>query len=110
MQYYFTTYALLPLCTAVVTALLSYETWRRRSDPASPPFVALTLLVSIWSLGNAFELSSRDVATAFFWVRVEYVSIVGVPVAWLLMMLAFSERRRALSRPWLISLLLVPLI
>ncbi|NTV64014.1 MAG: PAS domain-containing protein, partial [Oscillochloris sp.] len=49
-------------------------------------------------------------ATAFFWVRVEYVSIVGVPVAWLLMMLAFSERRRALSRPWLISLLLVPLI
>ncbi|MEI7771833.1 MAG: histidine kinase N-terminal 7TM domain-containing protein [Chloroflexales bacterium] len=110
MQYQFTPYALLPLCTAVVEAMLAYDTWRRRSDPASLPFLVLTFLVGLWSFGNAFELSSATVATAFFWVRIEYISIVFVPVVWLVMMLAFSERRSTLSRSWIASLLLVPLI
>lgn len=110
MQYQFTPYALLPLCTAVVEAMLSYDTWRRRGDPASMPFLVLTFLVSLWSFGNAFELSSATVTTAFFWVRIEYFAIVSVPVVWLVMMLAFSERRSTLSRTWIASLLFVPLI
>jgi PAS domain S-box-containing protein len=110
MQYQFTPYALLPLCTAVVEVMLAYDTWRRRGDPASMPFLALTFLVGLWSFGNAFELSSVTAATAFFWVRIEYLSIVSVPVVWLVMMLAFSERRSTLSRTWIASLMLVPLI
>jgi PAS domain S-box-containing protein len=110
MPYHLTSYALLPLSTAAVTVLLAYETWRRRSDPASPPFVLLTLLVAIWNLSNALEISSADVSTAFFWVRVEYIGIIGVPVAWLLMMFAFAERRNPLTRIWLASVLIVPLI
>jgi PAS domain S-box-containing protein len=110
MQYQFTPYALLPLCTAVVEVMLAYDTWRRRGDPASMPFLTLTFLVGLWSFGNAFELSSATAATAFFWVRIEYISIVFVPVVWLVMMLAFSERRSVLSRTWVASLLLVPLI
>ncbi|MBX0326404.1 PAS domain-containing protein [Oscillochloris sp. ZM17-4] len=110
MQYHLTAYALLPLCTAVVSAMLAFETWRRRSDPASISFIALTVLVSIWSFGNAFELSSANEATAFFWVRIEYLAIVSVPVAWLVMMLAFAERRNTLNSTWIASLLVVPLI
>jgi PAS domain S-box-containing protein len=110
MQYQITPYALLPLCTALISALLAYDTWRRRGDPASGPFIALTFLVAIWSFGSAFELSSTNVATALFWVRIEYIGIVSAPVAWLLMMLAFSERRSTFSRPWLAFLLLIPLI
>jgi len=110
MQYQFTPYALLPLCTVVVEAMLAYDTWRRRGDPASMPFLALTFLVGLWSFGNAFELSSATAATAFFWVRIEYIAIVLVPVVWLMMMLAFSERRTILSHTWVVSLLLIPLI
>ncbi|NTW02800.1 MAG: hypothetical protein HGA19_16225 [Oscillochloris sp.] len=110
MQYQITPYALLPLCTAVVSAMLAYETWRRRNDPASLPFIAVTFLLSIWSFGNTFELSSANEATAFVWVRVQYIAIVGIPVFWLLMMLAFTERRRICTQPWVLSLLVIPLI
>lgn len=91
-------------------ALLANEAWRRRNDPASVPFVALTLLVSVWSLGNAIELLAGDETTAFFWVRIEYIAIVLVPVAWLVMMLAFAERQHVLRRARLLALMIIPAI
>ena len=99
---------LLLIATALSVVLIIYA-WRRRTAIGTTTFAILMLAVGGWSLIYALELISITLATKLFWVRVEYIFIVAVPVTWLAFALQYA-RGAWLTRRNLLLLSIIPII
>lgn len=84
------------LIAASVAIGIAIYAWRMRAAPGAPAFAVFMAAVAWWSTFNLFELIAADLAWKFFWLRVEYLGIVTVPVAWL----AFALLRTGVATPW----------
>ena len=77
---------------------LALFVWRRRSVPARATFALFMLAAAVWLLGYALELGSVDVSDKVLWAKLQYLSIVAVPSAWLAFVLQYTGRAELLSR------------
>ena len=101
---------LVPLfVTAIISIILAIYGWRRRHAPGAIPFILLMLLVALWSLSYGFELGSTGLKTKEFWAKIEYLGIVGLPVAWLLFALKYTGRDEWSKLHKIVLMLVVPL-
>ncbi len=57
------------------------------------------LAVASWSLEYALELGSTELAGKLFWAKLQYVSIVVLPVAWFAFALQYTQRLNWLIYP-----------
>ena len=89
---------------------LGWHAWRNRALPGALPFVVITLIAAIWAVENALELVSVGLQSKLLWADLQYLSIVSMPVAWLVMALDYTGRRAWLTRRNLIALSIVPLV
>lgn len=97
------------LVAAAVSAALAVYAWQRRPTPGATWFALLMLAVAEWSLTYALELSSSDLSAKVLWVKVEYVGIVTLPVAWLAFALQYTGHDKWLTPRNVILLALAPL-
>lgn len=93
------------ICLAVVALVLP-----RRSAMGAASFALLPLTVAFWALANALEIAFLDLPVKLFWANLEYLSIVSVPVLWLVFALEYSRGSDALSRRTLGLLAVIPVI
>jgi len=105
-----TTYAILLLTGAAISAVLSFSAWKRRSAPGAAPFAVLNLAVAEWSTAYAFELISDILSTKVFWAGVKYLGIVTLPVAWLAFAIKYTGKEKWLTRRNLVLLSIEPLL
>ncbi|MGA2699385.1 MAG: histidine kinase N-terminal 7TM domain-containing protein [Methanoregula sp.] len=96
--------------SAVLTGVLAYYGWRNRTNPVSAPFALLMAAVTLWTAGYAFELISVDLLVNQILNTIEYMGIVTVPVAWLLVVLCYTGRTRYITRRNLALLSVVPVL
>ncbi len=66
--------------------------------------------VTLWTAGYAFELICVDLPANLILNTIEYMGIVTVPVAWLLLILCYTGRARYITRRNLALLSVVPAI
>ena len=59
--------------------------WRQRTLPSTLALMWLSLAVAEWAATYALELSASDFASKLMWAKLQYVGIVWVPVAWLML-------------------------
>jgi PAS domain S-box-containing protein len=101
----------LPLVlSAILTGVLAYYGWRYRTNPVSAPFTLLMTAVTLWTGGYAFELICVDLPVNLFLNTIEYIGIVTVPVAWLLLVLCYTGRTQYITRRNLALLSVVPVL
>jgi len=110
MYWQWTPYVLPLVMTAAISAAVALVTWRRRRVPGAVPLLVFMLAVVEWSVANVLELGSPDLGAKLFWVNLEYLGIVIIPVMWLVFALQYSGRERYLTRRNLVLLLSIPLI
>lgn len=96
--------------SAVLTGVLACYGLRDRINPVSAPFALLMAAVTIWTTGYAFELISADLLVNQILNTIEYVGIVTVPVAWLLVVLCYTGRTRYITRQNLALISVVPVL
>jgi diguanylate cyclase (GGDEF)-like protein/PAS domain S-box-containing protein len=102
---------LIPLAAVVPIVLgLGWHAWRNRSLPGALPFVAITVIAALWSAGNALELAAVGLQAKLFWIDFQDMATVSMPVAWLVMTLDYTGRRRWLTGRNLLLICVVPLI
>lgn len=108
MFWQYNPYALSLLIPTTVSAALALFAWRRRLTPGAKPFAILMVCVATWSLEYALELASTQLAGKLFWAKLQYVSIVVLPVAWLAFALQYTQRLNWLTPKRLGFLSIIP--
>jgi len=63
---------------------------------------------TLWSIGYAFQLVSADLASNLLLNDIEYLGIVTVPVAWLLLALRYTGRNQYVTRRNVLLLFVIP--
>ncbi|WP_322511247.1 histidine kinase N-terminal 7TM domain-containing protein, partial [Chloroflexus sp.] len=91
-MWYFTPYILLPLAAAVLATMAGLQAWPYRRLPVAQAFLGLMLATVWWSVCNALELANATVVGKTFLSSIQYVSVVSVPVWWLLFALHYTGR------------------
>ncbi len=100
--------ALVPIIGAVVimTLLIAYA-WRRgQSAPGSGSFLSLLILSAWWCATYALELLTVDQTVMFLWVKLQWISIALLPVAWFIFALYYAGHAHRVKL-WLIALLCI---
>ncbi len=110
MHWQYNPYVLPLIIATAITGALAIFAWRRRATPGSMPFTLLMLAVATWSLSYAFELGGVDLSTKLFWVKIQYLSIVIVPIAWLAFVLQYIGRADWLTQSRLVFLSIMPIL
>ncbi len=103
-------YPVILLIAAVSSAVVAVLAWRRRHVRSARPFALLMLTVTVWALAYVLEIVSPGFTLKTFWVKVQYSSIVCVPVAWLAFSLAYIGKEQWLTGRNLALLSVVPLV
>ncbi|WP_151191821.1 histidine kinase N-terminal 7TM domain-containing protein [Desulfotomaculum copahuensis] len=98
------------LASALTTLLLAGYARRNRSVRGAVPFMMTMLLVTLWSLAYALEITANGLPAKLFWAAVQYPAYAFAPVAWLVMVLQFTGRERWPAGPRLLLLMLVPAV
>jgi PAS domain S-box-containing protein len=94
----FNIFSVLLIVSAVATGILAFVLFRKSGKPGL--YFGLTMLaLSIWAFGYAFELTTSTLEGMLFWVRVEYLGIVLIPVFWFEFCLHYTGKESILNRP-----------
>lgn len=79
-----------------------------KSSPGGRYYIILCLLASLFSFAYIFELVSTSIEGIMFWIKIEYIPLVLIPVFTLLMCIDYVGLQ--LKWPILYSLFLIPAI
>lgn len=103
---------LVPIVGAAIgLSFLAVYAWRRgRSAPGTEAFLALIILSAWWCLTYALELATADAATMLLWVKLEWISIALLPVAWLLFALFYAGHGQRVTLTAIAALCVLPAI
>ncbi|MFA5254948.1 MAG: histidine kinase N-terminal 7TM domain-containing protein [Methanoregula sp.] len=96
------------LVSAAVTFVLAGFALKNRSNPVAEPFALLMAATTLWSIGYAFQLVSADLASNLLLNDIEYLGIVTVPVAWLLLALRYTGRNQYITQRNVVLLFIIP--
>jgi two-component system cell cycle sensor histidine kinase/response regulator CckA len=110
MTWHSETYLVLLVLSTVVLTAVGVYVLRHRRTPASRAGAALALATAGWALGNALELGSPTFPAKVFWDKMQYLCLVVLPVAWLVYVLVFTERKWWLTRRNLLLLCILPFV
>ena len=97
MDWQLAPYAPILFLSAALAAVLALFTWRRRAAPGAIQGVVVMVAAAIWSFGYAMELGSPTLAAKLLWIKIKYVGMLTLPVAWLAMALQHSDQRHRLT-------------
>lgn len=94
------------LISSFVLINIGYYSWKRDKK-----YISISLLpIIIYEIGYAFEILSSTINWVKFWIKVEYVGIAFLPVAWLMFALNFTGHKDKIKKKTLIPLFIVPVI
>ena len=111
MRFQYISYILPLLISASATVTLgAYALIRQRHSKCADSFIISMLLVTVWSAGNALEMSGADLTTKLFWANIQYFAYCYSPIALLALGMRFTGYDKWLRNRKFWWLLLLPTI
>jgi len=99
-------FSLVLLVSTLVLICIGYFSWKRNKV-----YVSISLIpVSIYAFGYAFEILGTSIEWAKFWIKVEYLGVSFLPVAWLIFALNFTGHKDNIKKSTFMLLNIVPVI
>ena len=110
MQLEFHIYLIPLIMVSIISINLALFAWRSHPLRNIYPFVALAIAISWWTFGYAMELSCVEVSHKILWAKLEYFSIVAVPIIWLFFTLQYVGKKEWLTKRNVLLLSLEPIL
>jgi len=110
MQIMYSPYALLPLISLLMTLFLINRAWKYRQTAVFKTFIVLISALAWWSLAAFVEITVASLDVKYFWVKMSYLGIVIVPLAWLIFAIQYSEKGKWITRGRVIILAVLPVL
>lgn len=92
----FNDYSISLLVSGIAALIMAAIIFRRNGD-AVKQFSYITIGISIWSIAYSFELSSSNLASMMFWLRIEYLGVAFLPAMWFQFILKFVGKANWLT-------------
>ncbi|WP_322821387.1 histidine kinase N-terminal 7TM domain-containing protein [Chloroflexus sp.] len=106
-MWYFTPYIFLPLAAVLLALGAMRLAWPYRRLPVAKVFLGMMFSTIWWSLCHVLELSNATTAGKVLLSNIQYISVVSVPLLWLLFALCYTDRAHLLPRSVVYSLILL---
>jgi diguanylate cyclase (GGDEF)-like protein len=107
---YFNPYALPLLVSGLILLLLAYRAWNFRFARGAKYFAFLVSSCAVYCLAYSMEISSSELETVFFWLKIEYLGIAMIAPAFILFAVDYTGWRAKLSAPVIVALFIIPVI
>lgn len=91
MDFTFNLYAITLIFCGIVSLFFSYILFKKKGDTVRL-FGFMLLSNAVWSIGYGFELASHTINMMYFFIRIEYLGIITLPINWLLFCLNLSGK------------------
>lgn len=104
----FTPWALVLAAIAAVLVGLAAYGWRIPSRPGRRPFAVTLATMAVYALGYACQLTATTLAWKLFWIKVQYVGMLALPVALLVFAFDYTGRDRWLHPGFVAAVAAVP--
>jgi signal transduction histidine kinase len=95
---------------AVMALVLAVMFWKRGTKQFKWHFVVLSLLVASLAISYMCELFCSQLSEKLFCNDIEYVSITGIPILYLLIVVKYAGREDLLTRKNIMLITIIPLI
>jgi diguanylate cyclase (GGDEF)-like protein len=102
--------ALLMLVTAVISALIGWFIYSRRTQAGAIYLVLMMAAVSLYSFTYASELLSLSIPAKMVWIKLSYLGVLSLAPLWLLFTLTYSRNERWVTRRRVAFLWALPLL
>jgi len=80
-----------------------------RGSTLAAIFVAISnILLAVYVIGYGMELGQPTLSGVLFWSKIEYLGLATAPVAWFLLILAYTDRRKLISTFNILLLFAIP--
>jgi PAS domain S-box-containing protein len=110
MEWQYNPYIWLSVVAAVISVALGVYAWQRRALREARLFAISMGIATLWSLAYVLQLSSADMPSAYFWLALQMLGPVSIPLIWLIIVLEYTGRQRWIRAPFLAALLVIPAI
>ena len=110
MEFQYTIYSLILIISSIISLILAWSAWKRRGVSGAIYLSLLFILIAEWSLTNALELASVDMASKILWSKLSYIGITTVAPLWFLFALDYTQNQEVIKRPRVIFLFLIPAV
>ncbi len=107
---FFNSFALPLFANSLFLGLLAYHAWSRRKHSGADYFSLLLVCSLVYSLFYGLEISSLNLTTALFFIRIKYLGIAFIPPVFLLFALSYTTSLKKFSAPLLTAIFLIPFI
>ncbi len=101
-------YAIALLVAAIISAIVMWFSWKRRSADGSIGLLLTMAAAFVWSLTYAIRWLSKDINAQLFWLDATYFGVVVAPTAFLILAFEITNRKHWLTRRNLILLAIIP--
>ncbi|MHA1214235.1 MAG: sensor histidine kinase [Candidatus Hodarchaeales archaeon] len=109
MGYYFVVEAIPFLFASLLSAFMCLYLILWYAKTKSVVFYTLILAaVSLWSFSYAFEILATTKSETIFWINIQYLAIIGIPMLFLFFTLAFTSNDNVFKKPKYLILIIVP--
>ncbi len=95
--------------STVLSSILAFVFWRRRSMRGAGPAAWLMLSAAIFALGGVLQLVNTGMSSQVLATNIQYIGIAFIPVAWFTFSLRYTGRDSWLTGKALLLLSLIPL-
>lgn len=110
MQFDFNLYSNILLLLGIASGFLSLFIISRLDDLVRW-FGYTVLSGALWAFFYGLELASVDLVSIQFWLKVEYIAIVLLPITWIVFSLKYTGKEKYLkNKPFLSLILSIPML
>ena len=109
MEWQLVPYAIPLFVGAALLIFTAFFALSRGSTLASIFLAISNVLLAIYVVGYGLELGQSSEEGILFWAKIEQFGLATAPVAWFLLILAYTDRRKLISLFNILLLLAIPI-
>lgn len=110
MNFYFNQPGIVLIISSLISAVLSYYSWKKRNDSNSRYLSYLMIAITLWSFAYGIELFQKDLLVMKVLTFLSYFGISTIPVFWFLFATGYSGGSRFINKRNRILLFVFPVL
>lgn len=101
-------YIIYSVISILTSSIMAFLFWKRRSAIGAIPMSLLMIGTAEWALTDLISVLSNNFEAKVLWDNLNFISIVSVPVLWLIFSIQYTRQERFLKKKYYFLMAIIP--